>query len=1630
MPASPRAFRPLLLLLAIVLAVPATALTGAAPAHADPGITVTGTVVDGLGDGLDGVTVTALTGAAWTEEADEVATDSGGGYTLTLPEEPGRYRVQFTKIDHQTTFYGGGTPVEVVVDAEGRVLVDDVVVEGNELDEVTLSSTELHQLTGLVRSGGTSLPGIVVDAFLPGDDETPVASETTNASGRYTLTLPMGRYELRFTDPAQTYVTTWYDGTSTVEVTVVADQALSTVIMTKPAAGQEFPVAGQVEDANGDPVDDVQVTVTGVGGSSDSGTDQTRTVGENGGLYSVDVQPGTYQLSFARSGWVTSTYGAGATTATVTVGNAGALTVAPAEPLAGNRLGDHVLVSDPFAVTAEVQTAGGAAIPGVTVRAFPHGSTDPTEIVDTATTGAGGSYTLNLPVDTYDLEFVDEEPDAPTYASTTLADVQVLQGGSLKVGGVPAAELATVTMSTSGGDTLHAVLGSVVDANGADIDGLTVTAVPGSGSGGDNTVTGSDGVPGAHGRYRLMLQPGDYTISVAGGADWSDATFTNGGAGTALVTVAANGSLSVNGTAIGGRDLGDTEVQGRTEYPLHGTVTDGTTGLPDITVKAYADDDLSTPVATTTAGATGAWTLADPHGLVVGSYVVELTGTSNGKTYDRTFVGGATATPVEMAQGGTARVGGSLVPGNTLTPAVVMTESSTTKTHPVVGQVVDANDEPIAGVEVTGDNQGSGPDGTATTGADGRYRLMLRAGTYRLTFALAGFTTATYPGTGLSEVDVVVDLDGTVRIGAGPVEELEQVSLVDATGDATISGVLAHESTGVGGITVEVFPAVGDLTAETRVGTAVTTAGTGAWSVGGLRIGTYVVRFTDNVADATTYIQTYVGGTELATAKPVKVAQGDRVWLDTTPTSPNGALGTTLIAKADDTTTYDVAGVLLDEADDPISGATVTAVPQGSGTQATAGTGTDGRYVLKLRPGTYRLDYAASGFTGGNYPAAGETAVPVVVAPGGAVTPSPLDAVTLAETTGHATVSGKATSTTGTPLNAISVEVFPEGDLDPAGRVANVSTAADGTWSVGSLRIGEYTVRFTDGTGAYIQTYFGGATELAQATPVAVRQGVKVFAGESLVTGGALGTTQLPKATLETLYPLKGAVEDAADDALAGVTVRAIAKGAGAASADTTTDVEGDYTLQLKAGVYEIEFSRTGWTPGYYLNSLDTRAQVVVSPAGVTIEGETEHPTDRTLEAFTLRSTTTHPLAGKVLGGSTPLAGVTVNAIPEDTELPVISTTTGADGGYSLPALVGLYKLEIVGRVIGGTIWDGTYYGPAGAPSVIKVATGGRLYVDGGTESVTRLADVSLKAGTGRYLLRGTVSDERSEPLAGATVRAFHAGTASQVASAVSDAEGKYAVEVPVGRYSLRFEKAGKVTAWLLNADSEAETDEPAILTVAPGGAISAPGVTFDAGVIEDVQLLLPRALVTAPKLSGKLQVGQKISTTIGRWNPNIEQFPEWRDSVNIEWFIDGRPADDDSYGAMYEKYTIPAAAGGRKLSYRITIDDPSEDGFYAAAVYTSKPVSIPKAKPKLVASYKKGKLTVVVKVAGLKKPTGSIVVLDGRKKVGKAALKAKGKGKAVIRLKKLKKGTHKLTVSYGGGPNVAKAKVKLKIKA
>jgi hypothetical protein len=110
---------------------------------------------------------------------------------------------------------------------------------------------------------------------------------------------------------------------------------------------------------------------------------------------------------------------------------------------------------------------------------------------------------------------------------------------------------------------------------------------------------------------------------------------------------------------------------------------------------------------------------------------------------------------VASAPGGTTRVGASIE----LAPKLA-----------VAGQVVDGSGAPQNGVMVTAVRKGSAyvkecetevtsPPSTATTGADGRYQLLLDAGAYRLEYE----PPFSGPGTPLLEDDVVVGQSQTGR---------------------------------------------------------------------------------------------------------------------------------------------------------------------------------------------------------------------------------------------------------------------------------------------------------------------------------------------------------------------------------------------------------------------------------------------------------------------------------------------------------------------------------------------------------------------------------------------------------------------------------------------------------------------------------------------------------------------------------------------------------------------------------------------------------------------------------------------------------------------------------------------------
>ena len=74
----------------------------------------------------------------------------------------------------------------------------------------------------------------------------------------------------------------------------------------------------------------------------------------------------------------------------------------------------------------------------------------------------------------------------------------------------------------------------------------------------------------------------------------------------------------------------------------------------------------------------------------------------------------------------------------------------------------------------------------------------------------------------------------------------------------------------------------------------------------------------------------------------------------------------------------------------------------------------------------------------------------------------------------------------------------------------------------------------------------------------------------------------------------------------------------------------------------------------------------------------------------------------------------------------------------------------------------------------------------------------------------------------------------------------------------------------------------------------------------------------------------------------------------------------------------------------------------------------------------KRAKATVTVKASGVTSLTGKVTVYDGKKKLVKATLKASKHGKVTVKLPRLKKGKHKLTVVYAGSSTVAKSTSKV----
>lgn len=1176
--------------------------------------------------------------------------------------------------------------------------------------------------------------------------------------------------------------------------------------------------------------------------------------------------------------------------------------------------------------------------------------------------------------------------------------------------------------------------GTVSDALGDPLDAVTVEALA---SPAFTTVTAST-TSDATGAYTLPLPQGTYHLRFTK-AGYGSAFY--GGSVASAVAMDGEGSLTVDGEPVLDNLLDDVSLTSTQTHDLTGLVKGtGGAGVDGVLVTAHPSGDPATAVDTATTAGGGAYALQLPAGL----YNLEYADT--GGTYLPAWYGGAEpGQEITVQSDGTLLAGGAET-GCTSLCDVTLTLPAPDQTYPVRGTLTDANGDPIDGLAVHAVHTGGTPadqDADTTTGVDpeslehGTYLLQLEAGTYEISFdGGTHFADATYEGAGGAPATITVspasiEVDGEVVPG-GVLDTIELAGLTDYG----FSGEVTDGTTGLVGITVTVFRE-GDTSVQ--VATATSTAG-GAYTVSGLKIGTYVVRFTDNVADGTDYVQTWLGGPP--TGSPVKIGQGGVL------TYAGGTVSTlpdVVMTVPPPDATYDVSGDVLDVLGAPIDGVGVHADPTGAtpddqAVDTTTGvdpdSGDHGRYHLMLEQGTYEITFdGGADFGDATYTGDGSGAATIAVDGTGVVRVNGteavggvLDAVTLIGTTNYP-VSGTVTNGS-TALPGLTVAVFTEGETsgDPL-----VTTTTSGTGGYAfDLPVGSYSLRYSGSSGGSLYTTRWFGTGSLTGTPVQMGQGGVISVDGDPVS--PLPDVVMTVAGAGDPHALPGDVVDNNFEGLPGVLVTAVAVSGGAVQDTDTSGSDGHFQLDLVPGTYQVKYEKSGYPLTWYPDpdTEGAHANIVVALDG-TISVNGVALTEGLDAMVLLNPATKHPVSGTVvdelLAG---LSGITVEALPEGESTVAATTTSTAGGAYTLQVPVGTYTIRFTDNVVASPTYAVTYLGGA-SPSSVKVATRGQVSVD--DTNVATLPEVTMTevADDVRYDLKGTVYNENYDPLNGATVEVIPvAGT--DVANTEGGTTGPdpvtgagtlgnagvYRIPTKPGKYQLRFTKTGYQPTYLASFD---DPTRPVTVTVSANGVISAPGLDIPGGVVDDVQLLLKApVVVTAPKLTGKLVVGQVVTATPGTWSPAIpELYPDWQDSTYVEWFLDGKSADQFSSGYYSQKFKVPAVAATKKLSFKITIDDP--EGLHASATYTSKPVAVPKAPSSLKATYKAGKLTVTLTVPTLKKPTGKITVLEGTRKIGGGTIVARNKGVIVITLAKLTKGKHKLTIKYAGTATIAKCK-------
>ncbi|MFC6150969.1 MULTISPECIES: fibronectin type III domain-containing protein [Mumia] len=649
-------------------------------------------------------------------------------------------------------------------------------------------------------------------------------------------------------------------------------------------------------------------------------------------------------------------------------------------------------------------------------------------------------------------------------------------------------------------------------------------------------------------------------------------------------------------------------------------------------------------------------------------------------------------------------------------------------------------------------------------------------------------------------------------------------------------------------------------------------------------------------------------------------------------------------------------------------------------------------------------------------------------------------------------ISGKVSLPTGGTARDVDVTAYVWSDEVGWDWAANGEVRSDGTYTLGGLGPGTYTLGFYPHSGMYARQYWKGRGSVDNADRIEVGRSAHL-------TGKDV--------TLARAGSLSGVVRGASGP-LADVNIDVYAQnavtGAWSSAESGWTEEDGSYTVTgLQPGTYRVGFQDY---EGVHAQELYDDSPSLSDATTVTV---TAGGTTRLADAVLARASTVSGTVRRRDGA--PLAAISVSAYRwervNNDWIEVAWDETAADGSYTLRGLGrGTYRLRFddweYGRYL-SRWWEGAGYvedatdivvggvqsvtgkdvvlvdrrselGSTARPTVAGtpvvgqqvVASPGSWTQDGldyayawradGTPilgAATSTLDVTPDLVGKRLTVVVTASASGTAPVTapsqptapvrpaaplGLTVTSTSASGATLSWAATPGASGYRVLRRSSSGSSVTSIEAGSATSATVTGLAPSTSYEFALVAV--GGSAPSEPSDWVAATTKPAPVVPVIRATAVPTITGKARYGTTLRAFAGRWSVSGT-------AASYQWLRAGVPIP----GATRATYTLGAADVGRNVSIRVT----ARKTGHASAAATSRVTGLVKRAARVKVAAKAGRtrvtLTVRLAVDGVVRPGGKVVITERGKQVRTVAVRG---GKAVVRLS-AKRGRHAYKVTYRG---------------